>query len=93
MIYSVWNPAARLYHYYEDNKPPTATPPTPSHLKGQPNELGWASDKASWKLPSGAKQIGTGQQARGMVATSDFDVGGLPWGLILAGVGIWFLVK
>jgi hypothetical protein len=95
MIYSVWNPDAKIYTYYEtgmhDDRPPVT-----GHLsaggKFSRAELGMDPATAGWPLPAGAKQTGTGADPRGMIAT----LGGLSNNetslvklLLAGGVGYW----
>ena len=69
MIYSVWDPARKVYDYY--NAPSrqldgAASAPRPGHL--QPKALGVTPEQAAWRLPSAAQPIGSGKYPRGMIA-------------------------
>lgn len=69
MIYSIWNQGQGVYDYYSAGGPQeTANAPKPSHLKQ--SKLGLTPAQASWPLPVGAKKIGSGEFARGRVASS-----------------------
>lgn len=98
MTYSVWDPAARTYLYYEDgvNDP---RPPVAKHLPSR--ELGVASGNAGWPLPTSAKLVGKGPVAKGMIATrnqagalGDVSLSQRNW-LIIGGFGLaaWGLWK
>lgn len=68
MIYSVYNYATRLYDYYQAGQPTgTHAPNPPTSLVASP--LGDTPDAAAWRLPPGAKKIGSGELARGRVAS------------------------
>lgn len=96
MVYSVWNPLRKMYDYFET--PPSKNeidPPVPGHLKRTfSSPLGLGSDVA-WPLPNRAKKIGSGLEARGMVAMSGFDlpsVGGINVLWLIGGVLVAYLV-
>jgi hypothetical protein len=98
MIYSVWNQGRGLYDYFQDAVVQEgANAPKPAHLKSR--QLGLTPDQAAWPLPAGAKKIGSGEFARGRVAS---PTGGQSLGLfgiesvfdiraIALGVAAWFL--
>lgn len=66
MTYSVWRPELGLYDYYETSPSlKDTTPPKPS-LSRSP--FGLAPEEAAWKLPLGAKKVGSGKRAKGMIA-------------------------
>lgn len=92
MIYSVWVPEARRYDYYSVGEAIEDDTPAPSFSSG-PSKLGYAPGEASWDLPAGAKPIGQGQRARGVVvhpqAVGDLDLGSKPIKWLLY-VGIAF---
>jgi len=97
VIYSRWDPYEEVYHYYQA---PTQAgdihaPPSRSYRTTQ---LGAAPEDASWPVPPGARYIGSGTQAKGMVSLSGVGedepaAGGnklIWWGLIAAvGVVAW----
>lgn len=67
MIYSVWNTGARRYDYYEAHAKPSThagAPPASSS-----SSLGATPDQAAWRLPAGARLVGSGDLARGRVAS------------------------
>ena len=69
MTYSVWNQAAGAYDYYEvPGSPGKVNAPVPTHLRQ--TKLGMTAREAAWRLPSGAKLVGSGAEARGRVASS-----------------------
>lgn len=68
MIYSVWNQARGVYDYFQTpDLQNGANAPAPKHMKRR--ELGLTPVQASWPLPISAKKIGSGEFARGRVAS------------------------
>lgn len=69
MIYSKWNQADRLYHYYETpEKSHASSAPAPAHLRV--SGLGATPDEAGWPLPDNATFVGTGKYPKGHIASS-----------------------
>jgi hypothetical protein len=66
-LYSVWNPHARHYEYYQAAGDEPLGPPDPRHMPRRP-ALGVAPTSAAWPLPAGARLVGRGPYARGKVA-------------------------
>ncbi len=99
-MYSVWNDPHKRWDYYE----------AMGHLKGgfapKPriptgNRLGVAPDDAARPLPAGAKLVGSGQLARGMIASRKsalgffgFDTGTLMRFAVYGAIGyvVWTMV-
>ncbi len=77
MIYSVWSPTRRSYDYYETPEPtPTHTPARgtiPSSSK-----LGATPEQAAWRLPMGARRVGSGPTARGRIAQTGMGAVEIP---------------
>lgn len=102
MIYSVWNQAKRGYDYFESaSKQETANTPSPKHIGS--GELGVPIARAAWPLPSDARLVGHGPNARGRVSRGagvfplgavDFESPGFR-ALLLGGVGLllWKYVR
>lgn len=68
MIYSVWNQGRGVYDYFQTpDLQDGANAPKPGHLRER--QLGLTPDQAAWPLPAGAKKIGSGEFARGRVAS------------------------
>ena len=68
MIYSVWNQGARSYDYYENGDvQKSANTPIPSHISSP--MLGATIDQAAWPLPPNAVKVGSGEFAKGRVAS------------------------
>lgn len=68
MIYSVWNQARGAYDYFQDAEVQNgANAPAPKHLRER--QLGTPPDQAAWPLPVGARMIGSGEVARGRIAS------------------------
>jgi hypothetical protein len=78
MIYSVWNQGRGVYDYYQTPEvQESANAPRPRHLKQ--TQLGMTPEQAGWPLPAGATKIGSGEFARGRVASrsSSSSLGGV----------------
>lgn len=68
MIHSVWNQSTRKYDYYETAVvQKTANTPSPKHIRS--GSLGATIDQAAWPLPSSARKVGSGEFAKGRVAS------------------------
>ncbi len=83
-VYSVYNYGRKSYDYYDDGKatPTHASSPKMFSLGG----IGEAPDAAAWRLPLGAKKIGSGEMPRGRIASMGaFSSGD---GVKLAGLGL-----
>lgn len=78
MIYSVFVPDQGLYHYYEtpNGHAVNADLPLPS-LPADAGKIGVASIDAARRLPSDAKLVGQGWNARGVLAAAPSGVSGL----------------
>lgn len=93
MTYSVWNPAAMVFDYYESPgalRDGVFAPPAP--LAGG-HSLGLAPDEAARSLPVGAKHVGSGPYAKGLIASRN-PLGGLldgPGKLLLGGLAVWLI--
>lgn len=102
MIYSVWNPVAKQYDYFQSpSKPTDADTPVPNHLKSKPKSPVGLSSDVAWPLPSDAVRVGSGLIAKGSIAMvggevglSGFEIGGIPVipVVIVAAIG-WFLLR
>lgn len=100
MLYSVWNPTAKRYDYYQTSTAQAATHATAPPKALFANELGASPDQGAWSLPMGAKLIGSGELARGRVASKGgvLAMGDLPvpqlgtasWILIGLGAYLWW---
>lgn len=71
MRFSVFNTGTRSYDYY-------ASPGTPDIHAGAParvmaNALGATPDQASWRLPLGARKVGSGEMPIGRIASLGGD--------------------
>ena len=92
MRYSVWNYRERRFDYYDAPGPQEGThvgaPPQP--LVRSP--MGATPDQAAWKLPTGARKVGSGAQAHGKVAslgdTGTSLLGMLPPAPVSIGIGL-----
>ncbi len=77
MIYSVWDHAERVYHYYQTPDRSAATSaPKPAHLRSA--KLGNSPEQAAWPLPSNAKRVGKGKYPKGHIASTKSGLGILP---------------
>jgi hypothetical protein len=95
MIYSVYNHDRKVFDYYEGMGPGgthAGAPPSPLFGGG----IGVAPEVAAWKVPPGARKVGSGELPRGRVASFG-TVGGLgdildstsPVLLLVAGYLAW----
>lgn len=69
MLYSIWKPELNLYEYYQDGKNFLDETPTPKARAK--TKLGSAMSDVSWKVPSGARKVGVGAIAKGIVVHSN----------------------
>ena len=83
MMYSVWNQGAGKYDYYQTSEVQNVVnTPAPNHLKnlGGRSTLGLSVDQASWPLPMSAVKVGSGEFAKGRIAskTRGSGLAGIP---------------
>lgn len=67
-MYSVYDYTRRVYDYYDAPGPGgthAGSPPIPRTQGG----LGAPPDRASWKLPGGARKLGSGEMPQGRIAS------------------------
>ena len=95
MMYSVWDHAARTYHYYKTSERNGSTSaPKPAHLRSA-GKLGLSPERAAWPLPSDAKLVGSGKYPKGMIASRQSSLGFIPIDLspvnllVLGALGYW----
>jgi len=81
--FSVYNYATKAYDYYEapGSRPTHAGAPMILSLGG----VGVSPDDAAWKLPPGAKKVGSGELPRGRIASLEGLPGGDTTKLVLLG--------
>lgn len=99
MIYSVFRADRKVYDYYEDSRT-DARAPVATHVR-KVSPLGATAEAASWRLPLGARKIGSGPTPRGMVAVDgvatalagDSPIGGISWSWLAAGAAAFLLWK
>lgn len=100
MIYSVWNQGIGGYDYYESpDVQHTLNTPAPNHIR--PKELGATIDQAAWPLPSSHRKVGSGEFAKGRVASrggTGSPLGAIPMdtntiGIIGLGIAAFVLWK
>ncbi len=88
MIYSVWNPAVRLYDVYETAEV------RPTHAAGPgrtvSRALGASPEEAAWRLPMDARKTGTSAMPKGRIASTVSGGGAL--GDVLDGLPSWWPV-
>jgi hypothetical protein len=76
VIYSVYNHNSKSYDYFEGSGPAGThadAPPAPPLQ----HKTGASPAAAAWRLPWGAKKIGSGELPRGRIASSGISLGGL----------------
>jgi hypothetical protein len=104
MIYSVWNQGRGVYDYYQTPEvQEVVNTPMPKHLASRTGMFGVSPNRASWPLPSNAKPMGSGEYARGRVASRGGSLGlgdfvddvffGNPIVTVAIGVGGYFAWK
>ena len=74
MIYSVWSYASQSYDYYQGGQRTgthAGAPPAPAFR----HSVGATPEGASWRLPIGAKKIGSGPMPKGRIASSGIALG------------------
>jgi hypothetical protein len=103
MIYSVWQPGAHIYRYYDVPEKFADDVPTPRRTSKSP--IGVAPEEISYQLPAGAVATGSGAEAKGVVvhtlpsrpgggapALGSFEsLNAVNW--LVLGVGGYFLAK
>lgn len=70
MIYSVYDYTRHAYDYYEAAGPGgthAGSPPAPRSI----GDVGAPADHAAWRLPLGARKVGSGQLPQGRIASLD----------------------
>lgn len=80
MIYSCFNDKLGLYEYYEDDRghPTNGDLPVPSNGAPDAGSIGLPAMDAGRPLPAGARRVGTGWQASGIIVQcSNLGVRGL----------------
>lgn len=94
MLYSVYNYGTKLYDYYAVNGGGrSAHAPAPQRARGA-SAMGATPEQAAWKLPAGARHVGSGEEARGLIASSNGGgglggiIGDSATGFELVGAGI-----
>jgi hypothetical protein len=94
MRYSVYDYTRRVYDYYDAPGPggthagsPTVMPSLGSFARQWKDSDGVPPSNASWKLPLGAKKIGSGERPVGRIASmgdDDPSSSALRWGIYAA---------
>ncbi len=88
-VYSVFNYHTGLFDYYQPPVQPVL--PASGYMR---SPRGVTPESLAMRLPSGCTKVGSGAQARGMIAATDDNLGGLDlagvpwWAIALAGVGV-----
>jgi hypothetical protein len=93
-IYSVWQPASRSYVYYAVNQP-IDEDPKPRSVS---SKLGASPSEISWRLPPGAKQVGSGALPKGVVVHPAESLLGFEDSVSLplvaaVGLALWWVLK
>jgi hypothetical protein len=71
MIYSRWRPATGGYDYYETSEQVPLANDLPIPRLNVTSPIGVASTEAGRQIPSGAKHVGSGPFAKGLIAPLD----------------------
>jgi len=78
MRYSVYDYTRRVYDYYDAPGPVGTHAGSPSFVAPL-GGIGAAPERASWKLPLGAKRVGSGDRPVGRIASmGSVDLGSSP---------------
>jgi hypothetical protein len=78
MLYSVMNTKSRQYDYYETGEAESSWHAPPAPRARAATALGAVPEDAAWPLPSGARRVGSGEMARGRIATRRGTPIGMP---------------
>jgi len=70
MRYSVYDYDRKVYDYYDGPGPGGTHAGSPPIRRGR-NELGAYPEQATWKVPMGAKRIGSGVMPQGRISSLD----------------------
>lgn len=66
--YSVYDYTRHAYDYYDAPGPGGTHAGSPPVVRSM-GEAGTSPDRASWKLPLGARKVGTGEMPKGRIAS------------------------
>jgi len=84
--YSVYDYTRHAYDYYEAPGPGgthAGSPPRPASI----GDLGASPDRGAWKLPAGARKVGSGEMPQGRIASlSGADLLSSPSSLVVYAV-------
>ena len=94
MIYSVFDWSKGVFRYYQTNEPDEVSPSPRKASPRRVTQIGVAPDDIAARVPAGARSIGSGPDARGIVATAGYESSSMPstWilvGLIVAAIGLY----
>lgn len=102
MLYSVFRAGRGVYDYYEtpEQHAINADLPVPS-LPLETNRVGVPAIEAARRLPAGARPVGSGWHARGVVASDEVGLGlgdlkgalTNPWAWVALGLGAFLLYR
>lgn len=85
MRYSVYDYDRKVYNYF-DGPGPAGTHATAPPVSSGRSELGATVEQASWKVPPGAKRVGSGELPQGRIASmgglGDIMIGGSSLGRV-----------
>jgi len=82
MIYSVFDHNRGVYDYYEGAGPGGTHAGSPALSPTRSQDVGKAPVHAAWRLPPGAKRVGSGEFPQGSIASLsgvDSASGGIPF--------------
>lgn len=89
MMYSVWNPSTRRYDYYESSRGTPEHAPAPRHLRAQ--GMGATPDESGWPVPRDARRVGSGEEARGRIASLGTSDTPNSMGVVAIATGLYVL--
>lgn len=81
MRYSIYNYGTKSYDYYDDGKPSSTHAGSPPFVSL--GGIGETPEGAAWRLPMGARKVGSGEFPQGRIAS----LGGLESGADVVKLG------
>ncbi len=71
MTFSVWNYGRKSYDYYDDGRPNATTHAGAPPISGTFGDaIGDPPEACAWRLPIGARKVGSGDLPQGRIATA-----------------------
>lgn len=101
MIHSVYNWKKGKFDYYEAPQKPWPISDYPKPRSGPLREIGAAPEEVAHKLPAGARYVGDGDEAKGLIAVGAMDdsdsivdiLKAHGFLLVMVGIGAYYFLK